>query len=34
MEQLPRYLEFSGTMPRVHERAHHQSAATRFRAKV
>ena len=34
MEQLPHYLEFRGTMPRVHVRAHHQSAATRFRANV
>ncbi len=34
MEQLQHYLEFRGTMPRVHVRAHHQSAATRFREKV
>jgi hypothetical protein len=34
MEQLPHNLEFRDTMPRVHVRAHHQSAATRFRAKV
>ena len=34
MEQLPHYLDFRGTMPRVHVRARHQSAATRFRAKV
>ena len=34
MEESQHYLEFRGTMPRVHVRAHHQSAATRFRAKV
>ncbi len=34
MEQLPHYLEFCGTMPLVHVRAHHQSAATRFRVNV
>jgi hypothetical protein len=31
MEQLPHNLEFRGTMPRVHVRAHHQSAAMPFR---
>jgi hypothetical protein len=34
MEQLPHNLEYRGTTPLVHVRAHHQSAATRFRAKV
>ena len=34
MEQLLHNLEYRGTLPRVHVRAHLQSAATRFRAKV